>query len=174
VNAFHVLGALFALWAVALAFVGIRSEGFPRSGLQALLVGGASVVLAFGAIGSGIITGALEEEEEEEEGGEATEPAGAERGGSALRLTADPGGGLRFDRQTLRARPGEVTIVMGNPSTVAHNVSIEGGGVDEEGDTVGKGGRSTVRAELRPGEYDFYCSVPGHREGGMEGTLTVR
>lgn len=169
-NAFHVLGALFALWAVALTFVGIRSEGFPRSGTQALLVGGVSVVLALGAIGSGIITSALEEEEEE--GGETAEPAAAE--GNALRLTADPGGELRFDRQALRARPGEVTIVMENPSTVPHNVSIEGRGVDDEGDTVDKGGRSTVRAELRPGEYDFYCSVPGHREGGMEGTLTVR
>lgn len=45
---------------------------------------------------------------------------------------------------------------------------------EEEGETVGEGGRSTVRAELRPGEYDFYCSVPRHRQGGMQGTLTVR
>jgi plastocyanin len=172
VNAFHVLGALFALWAVALAFFGIKSEEFPRSGAQTFLVGAVSVVLALGAIGSGIITSALEDEEEE--GGEAAKPAAAEGSGNALRLTADPGGELRFDRQTLRARPGEVTIVMDNPSTVPHNVSIEGHGVKEEGDTVGKGDRSTVRVELRPGEYDFYCSVPGHREGGMEGTLTVR
>lgn len=171
-NAFHVLGALFALWAVALAFFGIRSEGFPRSGAQTFLVGAVSVVLALGAIGSGIITSALEDEEEE--GGETAEPAAAGGRGNALRLTADPSGELRFDRQTLRARPGEVTIVMENPSTVPHNVSIEGRGVDEEGDTVAKGGRSTVRVELRPGEYEFYCSVPGHREGGMEGTLTVR
>jgi uncharacterized cupredoxin-like copper-binding protein len=63
---------------------------------------------------------------------------------------------------------------MDNPSSVPHNVSIEGRGVDEEGETVSQGGSSTVRAELRPGEYDFYCSVPGHRQGGMEGTLTAR
>jgi plastocyanin len=172
VNAFHVLGALFALWAVVLAFVGIRSEGFPRTRLSTLVVGTVSVVLAMAAIGSGIITSALEEEEEE--GEETAEPAAAEGGGNALRLTADPGGDLRFDRRSLRARPGEVTIAMENPSSVPHNVSIEGRGVDEEGETVGRGGRSTVRAELRPGEYDFYCSVGGHREGGMEGTLTVR
>jgi plastocyanin len=91
-----------------------------------------------------------------------------------LRLSADPGGELRFDRQSLEARAGQVTLVMDNPSSVPHNISIKGGGVDQEGETVGKGGRSTVRAELRPGEYDFYCSVSGHRQGGMEGTLTVR
>jgi plastocyanin len=63
---------------------------------------------------------------------------------------------------------------MDNPSTIPHNVSVEGRGVDEEGRTVGQGGTSTVTAELRPGEYDFYCSVAGHRQAGMEGTLTVR
>ena len=74
-----------------------------------------------------------------------------------------------------RATPaGRVTIVMDNPTPVPHNVSIEGRGVAHEGKTVGEGGRSTVRAKLRPGEYDFYCSVPGHRQGGMHGTLTVR
>jgi uncharacterized cupredoxin-like copper-binding protein len=63
---------------------------------------------------------------------------------------------------------------MANPSSVPHGVLIEGHGVNQEGETVGLGGRSTARVELRPGEYDFYCSVPGHRPGGMEGTLTVR
>jgi plastocyanin len=170
VNAFHVIGVLFALWAVTLAMLGITRESFPGAGRQAFAVGAVSVVLAIGAIASAIITSALEEEEEEE----TERPVAEERAGNALRLSADAGGELRFDKRSLEARAGEVTVVMENPSSVPHNVSIEGRGVDEEGDTVGEGGRSTVRAELRPGEYDFYCSVSGHREGGMEGTLTVR
>jgi plastocyanin len=175
VNAFHVLGGLFAVWAVLLTAIGIRREDFPRPGPQTFAVGVISVVLAASAIGSGIITSALEEEEEEEEGhaGEAAEPQGA-GGGRVLATSADPGGELSFDTAALEARPGAVTIRMENPSSVPHNVSIEGRGVNEEGRTVGQGGISTVTAELQPGEYDFYCSVAGHRQGGMEGTLTVR
>jgi plastocyanin len=170
VNAFHVIGSLFALWAVTLAALGITRENFPRGRRQTLAVGTVSVLLAVSAIGSGIITSALDEKDEEETG----QPATEERGGKALRLSAHPGGELRFDRTSLKARAGQVTLVMDNPSSIPHNVSIEGRGIDEEGETVGQGGRSTVHAELRPGEYDFYCSVPGHRQGGMEGTLSVR
>jgi len=170
VNAFHVIGGLFALWAVILAVVGVTRENFPRTGRQAVAVGAVSVLLAVSAIGSAIITGALEEEEDEEAGQSAAEG----RGGSTLRLSADPGGELRFDRRAMEAHAGQVTVVMDNPSSLQHNISIEGRGLDQEGETVGEGGRSTVRADLRPGRYDFYCSVPGHRQGGMEGTLTVR
>jgi plastocyanin len=172
VNAFHVLGALFALWAVTLAALGITREDFPRAGGQTLAVGTLSVLLAVGAIGSGIITSALEEEEEE--GGDEAAGQAPEGEGRTLSITADPGGELRFDTRALEAEAGQVTIRMANPSSVPHNVSIDGGGVDEEGKTVGQGGTSTVRAELRPGEYEFYCSVAGHREGGMEGELAVR
>jgi plastocyanin len=169
-NAFHVIGGLFALWAVTLAALGITRENFPRGGRQTLAVGTVSVLLAVSAIGSAIITSALEDEEDEEAG----QPAARERGGSPLRLRADPGGDLMFDKSSLEARAGQITLVMDNPSSVPHNISIGGRGVDQEGKTVGKGGRSTVRAELGPGKYDFYCSVPGHRQAGMEGTLTVR
>jgi plastocyanin len=168
VNAFHVMGGLFAVWAVVLTAVGIRREDFPRPGLPTFAVGTISVLLAAGAIGSGIVTSAQEAEEHDEEGDE------AEGGGGALTLSADPSGELSFDTDTLDARAGQVTIEMENPSTVPHNVSVEGRGVNEEGRTVGQGGTSTVTADLQPGEYDFYCSVAGHREGGMEGTLTVR
>jgi plastocyanin len=171
VNAFHVVGGLFAVWAVTLTAIGIRREDFPRPGLQTFAVGTISVMLAAGAIGSGIVTSAQEDHEEE---GEAAEGEGAGGGARALTLSADPGGELSFDTDTLEASAGRVTIEMENPSTVPHNVSVEGRGVDEEGRTVGQGGTSTVTAELRAGEYDFYCSVAGHREGGMVGTLTVR
>jgi plastocyanin len=175
VNAFHVLGGLFAVWAVLLTAIGIRREDFPRPGLQTFAVGTISVVLAASAIGSGIITSALEEEEEEGNAEEAGErQGGGGGGGRVLALSADPGGDLSFDTETLEARAGNVTLEMQNPSSVPHNVSIKGRGVDEEGRTVGEGGTSTVTAELQPGEYDFYCSVAGHRQGGMVGTLTVR
>jgi plastocyanin len=171
VNAFHVMGGLFAVWAVTLTAIGIRREDFPRPGLQTVAVGTISVLLAASAIGSGIVTSAQEDHEDEGNAAGGEEAGG---GGRTLALSADPGGDLSFDTDTLEAPAGQVTIDMENPSSIPHNVSIEGRGVDEEGRTVNKGGTSTVSADLQPAEYVFYCSVPGHREAGMEGTLTVR
>jgi plastocyanin len=93
--------------------------------------------------------------------------------GQTLRLAADESA-LAFDKKTLTAKAGQVTLVMSNPSSIPHNVAIEGSNVDELGEVVGKGGTSTVSASLRPGKYTYYCSVGGHREAGMLGTLTVR
>ena len=94
-------------------------------------------------------------------------------GGQTLKIAADPSGALKFDKSSLTAKAGTVTIVMDNPSDVPHAVEIEGNGVEEEGETVEKGGVSKATAEVRPGEYEFYCPVDGHKQAGMEGTLTV-
>ena len=102
-----------------------------------------------------------------------TEKSGSGGGGTELKIAADPGGALKFDKDSLEAPAGKVTIVMDNPSSLPHAVEIEGAGVEEEGETVQKGGTSTASAELKAGDYEFYCPVPGHKEGGMEGTLTV-
>lgn len=99
-------------------------------------------------------------------------PAGG--AGARLSLRADPGGELRYDKKGLEAKAGSVTIVMANPAPLSHDVSIEGSGVDKHGEVVGQGGTSRVSADLKPGTYTFYCSVPGHREAGMQGTLTVK
>jgi plastocyanin len=99
-----------------------------------------------------------------EDGGEATE----------LQLAADPGGALAYDASSLEAPPGTVSIVLTNESDVPHNVAIEeDGNVLAEGEIFAGGGTRTTTADLEAGEYAFFCSVPGHREGGMEGTLTV-
>jgi plastocyanin len=94
-------------------------------------------------------------------------------GGSTLKLAADPSGALKFDKTSLSAKPGEVTIDMDNPSDVPHAIEIEGQGVEEEGEVVEKGGVSTVSADLEAGEYEFYCPVGNHEAAGMKGTLTV-
>jgi plastocyanin len=94
-------------------------------------------------------------------------------GGETLKLAADPGGALKFDKTKLTAKAGKVTIDLDNPSDVPHAIEVEGNGVEEEGEVVEKGGLSTVTADLEPGEYEFYCPVGNHEAAGMKGTLTV-
>ncbi|MEX2583977.1 MAG: plastocyanin/azurin family copper-binding protein [Gemmatimonadota bacterium] len=93
---------------------------------------------------------------------------------TVLKISADPKGALRFDKATLRAKPGRVTITMSNPSVLPHNVAIRGNGVKKLGKVVFKGGTSTVSATLKAGRYVFYCLVAGHEKAGMKGALTVR
>jgi plastocyanin len=107
-------------------------------------------------------------------GGDDEEPSGNGGGeGATLELVAGPGSELKFDKTSLEAAAGEVTITMVNEGDLPHNVAIKDSGVDEKGEIVQNGGTSTVTATLEPGEYTFYCSVPGHEAGGMTGTLTV-
>ena len=98
---------------------------------------------------------------------------GGPTAGSELKLTADPGGALKFDKTSLSAKPGTVTVVLDNPSNVPHAIEVEGEGIEEEGETVGKGGVSKVTVDVEAGEYEYYCPVGNHKDAGMEGTLTV-
>jgi uncharacterized cupredoxin-like copper-binding protein len=93
-----------------------------------------------------------------------------------IKLTADPNGALAFDRKTITAKAGKVTLSMLNPAStgVPHAVAVEGNGVDQNGKTVDPGGTSTVSVTLKPGTYTYYCPVPGHKQAGMVGTLTVK
>jgi uncharacterized cupredoxin-like copper-binding protein len=103
--------------------------------------------------------------------------SGSSGGGGAaqtLKISADPGGALKFDKSSLTAKAGKVTIVMDNPSSLPHAVEIEGNGVEAVGDTVNMGGVSKATATVKARKYDFYCPVDGHRAAGMKGTLTVQ
>ena len=94
-------------------------------------------------------------------------------GGQQLALASPSDGSLKFDKTTLDAKAGTVTINYDNPSTTAHAVAIEGNGVEQSSQTV-TASKTSVTADLKPGTYTFYCPVPGHRQAGMEGTLTVK
>ena len=109
----------------------------------------------------------------QEEAGETGKAVPGQATEQTLNISVPEGAGLRFDKTALTAKAGTVTIVAQNNEPVPHNVSIEGAGIDEKGPVVEKGGASEVSAPLKAGDYTFYCSVAGHREGGMEGTLTV-
>jgi uncharacterized cupredoxin-like copper-binding protein len=104
-----------------------------------------------------------------------TQSSGTGGGGasSTVKLTADPGGALKFDTTKLSAKAGKVTVVMDNPSSTPHAVEVEGNGVEEETKTLTQG-TAKMTVDLKPGKYEFYCPVDGHKEAGMEGTLTVQ
>lgn len=101
------------------------------------------------------------------------QPAGASSagGGTVLALTADSKGIPAFDRKTLEAPAGKVTLRLTNPSPLEHNISILG---HAYGKTVGKDGVSTITAVLKRGTYKYFCTVPGHATAGMTGVLTVK
>jgi plastocyanin len=98
---------------------------------------------------------------------------GSSGGGNTLSLAADKSK-LAYDKKTLSAKAGKVTIDMTNPSSIPHDIAIKGNGVQQVGKVVSSGGTSTVTADLKPGTYTFYCSVDGHEAAGMKGTLTVK
>ena len=95
-----------------------------------------------------------------------------EKDGTLSIPVADAGLAYVFAKATANA--GSVKIESKNPQSLGHDIAIEGNGVNQKGETVQSGGTSEFTADLKPGEYTFYCSVPGHREGGMVGKLTVK
>jgi plastocyanin len=90
-----------------------------------------------------------------------------------LEIPADPNGALAYQFADAKSPPGQLEIDSPNDSSVPHDISLEGNGVNENGEVVSNGGVSRVNVDLKAGEYTFYCSVTGHRQAGMEGTLTV-
>jgi plastocyanin len=99
----------------------------------------------------------------------------AAAGGGVIAIGADPGGALKFTKPSLTAKAGKVTIQFTNGSPIGHNITIQQG---TSGSVLGatptfQGGTKTLSLTLKAGTYTFYCSVPGHRAGGMQGTLTV-
>jgi plastocyanin len=111
-----------------------------------------------------------------ENGGEKEKEAeGGTAGAATVDFEADPSGALAYTTDAATAKAGNVTVNFTNSSPVPHDVRIESsGGEDVGGTEVLAEGNESAKVDLKPGEYTFYCSVPGHRQGGMEGTLTVK
>src|SRR3954449_10004921 len=88
-----------------------------------------------------------------------------------LSIPADPNGQLAFQTNQASAPPGKLTLQMPNKSGTPHDIVIDGKG---KGAVVSNGGTSKFTATFDAGAYTYYCSVPGHRQAGMQGTLTVK
>jgi plastocyanin len=201
-DAFYVIGLSLTALAVVISFVGLRFKDFPASRGLMLGGIALFAVLVLGSMASAWDNAETEQdhreneeaeeaaheaelEDEAEQAEEVGQPGGGAAGeqleedaagqsGSTLDLTSPEDGSLVFDPDSLDAPAGSVTVSYTNPSSVPHNVHIESDGEEvAASEDVTDGESSEASADLEAGEYTYFCSIPGHREGGMEGTLTV-
>lgn len=101
----------------------------------------------------------------DEGGGESAAPASGP-------ITVTGLDSLTFDPSSFTAAPGQ-TIHFVNGGALQHDFIVDELGITMEPINGGEEVDLTVPEDAEPGEYTYYCSVPGHREAGMEGTMTV-
>jgi plastocyanin len=186
---FYICGGVLAAGAVITSFIGLRSEKFPGRFAPLLIL---AFVALIGTTATYAILNGQDEQEaraqelkgagqqfEEEEanpeaGAEAKAPAAKAAGpGGTVQLAASPTA-IAYDTTKLTSKPGKVTIEFTNPAALEHDVGIEKDGKEiAVSETIAEG-KTSVSAELAPGTYTFLCTVPGHAEAGMTGTLTVK
>jgi plastocyanin len=177
---FYIAGGVLVAWALILALgLGLRRPAFPGNLAGERVVIGISVVLVLAALSAAVVT-ASEPAKAGSQGASSSPPSspGAPPSGSVapagtVKLAADPSGGLSYDTKQLSAKAGRVTIAFTNAASLEHNVTIAQNGTQLGATPTFSGGTRMLTLNLKPGTYTFYCSVPGHRQSGMEGTLHV-
>jgi uncharacterized cupredoxin-like copper-binding protein len=98
----------------------------------------------------------------------ATRPAGEP--GTTVNVTTRE---LAFTLDTTQANAGTITFVVTNNGHAPHDFALKGNGVNEKTPLIQPGGSESLTVELKPGTYEFECTVPGHAGAGMRGTFTV-
>jgi len=116
------------------------------------------------------VADAIGKEGSGDSGGEPSGTAKAD-GQNTVQIPADANGQLAYQFKNAEANAGKVTLESQNDSSVPHNIALKDG---PEGEVVQGGKTSTVTANLKPGRQTFFCSVPGHEQAGMTGTLTIK
>jgi plastocyanin/mono/diheme cytochrome c family protein len=105
---------------------------------------------------------------DEEEGEESTEGTPAADGEGGILIEAEDT--LSWSQTEVTVKPGD-TIQVVNAGVLEHDFTVDELGIAEvltpEPVTI------TIPEDAAPGEYEFYCSIPGHAQGGMVGTLIV-
>jgi plastocyanin len=190
---FYIAGGVLVAWALIVSLgLGLRQPNFPGSLAGQRAVTAITAVLVLAAVSTAVITsgspakaGASTQPTPAPEQPAASTPT-ATTGSPAppsspapsaattsLKLAANPTGLLSYNTKQLSAKAGTVTITMANMSPVEHNVTVAQGSTVLGATPTFVGATKTLTLKLKPGTYTFYCSVPGHRQAGMEGTLSV-
>ena len=191
---FYIFGGGLALWAVIVGVSGFTRADFPGSAGRARLVMGISFTLMVLAMGSAVTTASTPPPSTKftkyvgppkgtapaptplaSAGASAASAPVAKAPPGTVNLAADPNGQLMFDTNALsvKAKAGKVTVIFTNASPVPHNVAITAAGRVLGSTPTFMGGSKTLVVALKPGTYTYICTVPGHQQAGMQGTLTV-
>ena len=170
------VGAVFISFALASSFLFPRYRpSYPAGRLGWFALG--SLVLFVGMLSAVVIFGR-----------EPAEKAAAENQPttSVSTSTTSPGGGgagqtvqvsekeFKITLPSTTLKPGSYTFDLSNDGKIPHDLTIDGPGVSKAHTPVINGGaHSTLKVRLTAGEYDFYCSVPGHKQLGMDVKVKV-
>jgi plastocyanin len=177
-TAFYIVGSALVAWAfIVSCLFGLRQVDFPGSQSLERVVIAISAGLVIATAATGVITAGTPSKTAEAATPPGVVPANVH---TLLKLEASKTG-LAYNTRQLTAKAGTVTITFTNESQIEHNVTVSKPGlrVAKSGEVLGatptfKGGSRTLTLKLAAGKYTYFCSVPGHREAGMEGTLTVQ
>src|SRR4051794_30717949 len=191
---FLIAAGVFVVFAVIVGLLGVNSDKFSTSKGGPLAVMGLAVLFAAGVMTAAVATAQKPSKEDVEPlkttpeasiepgssapaapsgGGEAAKPAPT---GRSLKLAADPSGQIKYDTDKLAAKAGEVSIDFTNAAPTPHDVTVrKAGGGKELGKTPQiTSSKAKLTLKLAKGDYEYFCSVPGHEQAGMKGTLKVQ
>jgi uncharacterized cupredoxin-like copper-binding protein len=71
-------------------------------------------------------------------------------------------------------KPGSYEFDLTNDGKIGHDLVVKGPGVNDEKTPVIDGGKNAkLTVDLKSGTYELYCSVPGHKQAGMDVKITV-
>jgi uncharacterized cupredoxin-like copper-binding protein len=173
---YYIAGGLLVAWALLLSLgLGLRNPSFPGTvgGQRAVMA--ISAVLVLATVSMAVVTsGGSSDKATIAPVAQTGREAASGSGTSSLKEEADPEGQLAYTTKNLSAKAGVVTINFTNMSPLMHNMTIAQGSKVLAATPTFQGGVKTLTLNLKPGTYVFYCSVPGHRQAGMEGKLTVQ
>src|SRR5919108_1005226 len=178
---YYVLGACLVVWGLGLAIFGLVRDDFPPSGPAGRPFIVITVLLVAGTLTALLFTTEKEHPREEAAAKEreaqteaAEQPATAPSGGAAKNVKVTEkefsialAGGNKLT-------PGRYTFAVDNTGKIQHDLTIEGNGIKETKTPLISAGQSkNLSVDLKPGTYNFYCSVPGHEQSGMKVRVTV-
>jgi uncharacterized cupredoxin-like copper-binding protein len=156
-----------------------RYPQFPGRGLRVFLV---TCVLLFVGMISAVIFVARETTEAEANGNEptSTQATTTSTAGTTTTATTSAPTSVQASETEFKIALPKSTLAAGsyafdvkNDGKIDHDFVVKGNGVDEKTPIIHPGDSATLNVDLKPGTYDVYCSVPGHKQAGMDVKLTV-